>query len=121
VPPDSVRIFYGIARWKNGFFLADGMRNTVFFLDQGELKDVLPEQQPQLNYPMDVAVSPQGDLYICDTRNNRVVRWNGRELQAVAENLGRPRGITLDPKGQQLYIADTFNNRVLKLRLAEGS
>jgi sugar lactone lactonase YvrE len=121
VPPDSVRIFYGIARWKNGFFLADGMRNTVFFLDQGELKDVLPERRPQLNYPMDVAVSPQGDLYICDTRNNRVVRWNGRELQVVAENLGRPRGIALDPKGQQLYIADTFNNRVLKLRLAEGS
>jgi sugar lactone lactonase YvrE len=39
----------------------------------------------------------------------------------VAEKLGRPRGIALDPRGQQLYIADTFNNRVVKLRLAEGS
>jgi sugar lactone lactonase YvrE len=68
---------------------------------------------------MDVAVSPKGTLYICDTRNNRVVRWNGETVEVVAEDLGRPRSIAFGPRGG-LFIADTFNNRVLRVDVAEA-
>lgn len=112
VPPESVRIFYGIAGSEKGFFLADGMRNSVLRVAGGEVADAVPLNR--LNYPMDVAIAPSGQLFICDTRNNRVVKWTGEALEVVVDGLGRPRSIAFDQAGN-LYIADTFNNRVLKL------
>jgi sugar lactone lactonase YvrE len=116
VPPDRVLVFYATAFWKNGFYLADGMRDQILFVGKDGISRVVGK--PYLNYPMGVAVSPSGQLYISDTRNNRVVRWTGKEIEVVVDHLGRPRGIAFDALGN-LYIADTFHNRVLKVDLAE--
>jgi trimeric autotransporter adhesin len=117
VPPDRVLVFYATAFWKNGFYLADGMRDQVLFVGPDGISRVVG--RPYLRYPMGVAVSPRGQLYISDTRNNRVVRWTGTDIEVVADNLGRPRGIAFDAQGN-LYIADTFHNRVLKVALEDG-
>ena len=82
-----------------------------------------------LNWPSDVAIGPDGNLYIADTRNSviRMVDQNGiittfagkgREpgyegdggLPAEAK-LNRPYGITFDARGN-FYIADTHNHVV---------
>ncbi|MGD2113551.1 MAG: NHL repeat-containing protein [Acidobacteriota bacterium] len=117
VPEGEVRIFYGIAWADGGFYLADGMRDAVLRVEGDRVREVVPPDS--LRYPMDVAVSPKGTLYICDTRNNRVVRWNGETVEVVAEDLGRPRSIAFGPRGG-LFIADTFNNRVLRVDVAEA-
>ena len=117
VPPDRVLVFYATAFWKDGFYLADGMRDQVLFVGKDGVSRVVGK--PYLQYPMGLAVSPRGDLYISDTRNNRVVRWTGKDIEVVADNLGRPRGIAFDAQGN-LYIADTFHNRVLKITLEDG-
>ncbi|HEU0074113.1 MAG TPA: hypothetical protein VFS30_08880 [Dehalococcoidia bacterium] len=80
----------------------------------------------QLNNPVDVALGPDGSLYIADTYNSciRVVDpqgiintvagvcgtsgFNGDGRAATAALLDRPYGIELDGKGN-LYIADTYN------------
>ncbi len=115
VPPDRVLVFYSTAFWKDGFYLADGMRDQILFVGKDGISRVVGK--PYLNYPMGIAVSPSGQLYIADTRNNRVVRWTGKEIEVVVDHLGRPRGIAFDAQGN-LYIADTFHNRVLKVDLA---
>jgi sugar lactone lactonase YvrE len=82
-----------------------------------------------LNYPRDVALGPDGRLYIADTDNHRVravdlatgtiatvvgdgePRFTGDGGPPLAASLWRPFGIAFDAAGN-LYIADTFNNRI---------
>jgi sugar lactone lactonase YvrE len=111
--PDSLE-FYGMARWQGGLVLAQPRPGAIAVLKDGQLSELLG--RPAVSFPQDVAVSPQGALYICETGRNRVVKWNGKELEVVVENLGRPRAIAFDPKGN-LLVADTFHNRVLRVRL----
>ena len=120
VPMDSsvpaTLVFYGLARWKDGFALASPRPGSIEFLKNGRITPLLG--QSDVVFPQDVAVSPQGDLYICETGRNRILRWTGTQLDVVVENLGRPRSIGFDPDGN-LLIADTFHNRVLRV-IARG-
>ncbi|MFN8058174.1 MAG: glycosyltransferase [Vicinamibacterales bacterium] len=79
--------------------------------------------------PGGVAIGPDGDLYIADSRNHRICRvergtgvivtvaglgvagYNGDQRPAAAAMLNTPRAIAVSPEGD-LYIADTLNNRV---------
>jgi uncharacterized protein (TIGR03437 family) len=82
----------------------------------------------QLNNPEAVALDTAGNLYIADTRNNRIrmvstsgvittIAGNGVAGRAgdgaaatVAE-ISNPEGVAVDSAGN-LYIADTYNNRI---------
>jgi DNA-binding beta-propeller fold protein YncE len=85
----------------------------------------------RLDTPSDVAVAPNGSLYIADTMNNaiRLVKPNGiietfagtgaRGFSgdggpAAAAELDRPYGIDLAANGD-VYIADTHNHRLRKV------
>ena len=81
----------------------------------------------QFRSPEGVALDANGNLYICDTANNRIrtVNSNGmiRTLAggglndggpAVFGSLNYPSGIARDNSGNT-YIADTYNNRVRRV------
>ena len=93
-----------------------------------------------MNYPYDVAINPQGTLFVCDNLNNRILRFdnaasksNGASadgvlgqndftsnIYAVAQSrMYSPQGISLDAKGH-LFVADGNNNRVLIFNAAAG-
>ncbi len=92
-----------------------------------------PSTAAHLNRPTDVALAPNGDLYIADMGHNRVrvvdaktgvittVAGDGRFGRrgdgglAVAASLGGPAGLVLVNEGRQvrLFIAEYFNGRVL--------
>ena len=75
--------------------------------------------------PRDVAVAPDGTLYIADTFNHRIVHWDpatGQVLaawgQPDAENIpgspgtfNEPWGVAVAPDGS-VWVADTWNQRV---------
>jgi cytochrome c peroxidase len=107
-------VFYGITSWNGGLALAAPRPGSIEFLKNGKLARLLGPSD--VVFPQDVAVSPQGQLYICETGRNRILKWNGKSLEVVVENLGRPRSIAFDSKGN-LLIADTFHNRVLRALL----
>ncbi len=107
-------IFHGIARWNGHLVLALPRPGAIEILENGRMRELLGKKE--VTFPQDVAVSPSGELYICETGRNRVVKWTGKQLEVVVENLGRPRAISFDAKGN-LLIADTFHNRVLRVRL----
>ena len=73
--------------------------------------------------PSDLAVSPNGDVYIADTGNNRIAvldsdfQFKGQIATPLLpdQSLGRisqPKGVFIDENGL-VYIADTGNNQVL--------
>jgi uncharacterized repeat protein (TIGR01451 family) len=85
----------------------------------------------QLNYPEGLALDSAGNLYIADSRNQRVRKvaangvittiagnggwgYSGDGNAATSAELDYPNGVTVDSAGN-LYIADTENQRIRKV------
>ena len=111
---------------------ADGTITTVAGTgEEGFSGDGGLATRAMLNYPADVALDAQGNLYIADQRNNRVRRvdrdgiittvvgngqhgYDGDGGPPLLAILDYPGGLAFDPQGN-LYIADHHNNRVRKV------
>ncbi|MBI5561715.1 MAG: FG-GAP repeat protein, partial [Deltaproteobacteria bacterium] len=75
----------------------------------------------QFNYPMGIAVAPDGSVYAADTGNNRIqkfdangifiTKWGG--FGAGNGQFSSPMGIAVAPDGS-VYVLDTNNNRIQK-------
>lgn len=83
-----------------------------------------------LNYPRGICAAPNYTLYVSDTNNNYIRRFDTSGTEQVGSPWGGygtteskkrnclnfPRGIATDSSGY-VYVADTMNSRVLKLEL----
>ncbi|HEU5062880.1 MAG TPA: DUF6531 domain-containing protein [Solirubrobacterales bacterium] len=75
----------------------------------------------QFNTPTDVAIGPEGDLWVADYANNRVQHLNPAgeyvgqfgSLGSAAGKLNNPASIAIDAEGN-LWVADKGNSRIQK-------
>jgi trimeric autotransporter adhesin len=104
-----------------GNITSAGFGSQAFGGDNG------PATSALLNGPTGVAVDASGNLYIADTKNNRIRKVTGTTIttyagdgnlgsagdggRAVIAHINAPRGLALDGAGN-LYIADSGNHRV---------
>jgi sugar lactone lactonase YvrE len=113
----------------------------------GKTGDGGPARQALLSQPKSVAVDPAGDIYVTDSRNQRIRRIDAASgvitavvgsgqtgfegdgadpmlarfhLQQANENPEPGGNIALDAQGR-LYVADTFNNRVRRIDFDAGT
>lgn len=93
-----------------------------------------PATNAKLNGLFDIAIDPEGNLYIADAANNRVrmvstlgimstfsgngtAAFSGDGGPASAAKVNNPAGLEIDPAGN-IYIADQGNRRVRKVTTA---
>ncbi|MCL2108187.1 MAG: NHL repeat-containing protein [Oscillospiraceae bacterium] len=76
--------------------------------------------------PNDLAIGPNGRVYVADTGNNRIVILNPEMTETVGiietfdndgtlDRFNEPFGLTVSPENL-LYIADTMNERIVVLK-----
>jgi sugar lactone lactonase YvrE len=95
-----------------------------------------PAALSSLDHPQNVAVNAQGDVFIADTYNNRVVKvtpqgqvvavagdgaagYSGDGRLAAFAELNSPTGVAVDAQGN-LYIADSANNVIRRVDAKTG-
>ncbi len=123
----------GLAIAPNGDILVADSRNHRIqqFSPQGEFirawgsfsgADSLQAAPGTFNEPWGVAVGPDGSVYVSDTWNHRVQKfdsqgqfitaWGVFGLSDTPGSLYGPRGITVDEQGR-VFVADTGNKRIV--------
>jgi len=95
-----------------------------------------PAAAASFNNPSDVAIGPNGIIYVADTQNHAIRRiWPSGIVDTVAGDgnrgfggdggpahqaqLDRPYGVEVAPNGD-LYVADTHNHRVRRVAVETG-
>ncbi len=120
--------------------LSNGMAAGRVFGQGGSFTTALPNNggisANSLNSPYAAALDTQGNLYVADAANNRVLEYDtpltagttadrvfgqlnfttNTVLSLSASSLNSPAGVALDIQGN-LYVADSANNRVLEYNL----
>ncbi|CAF5029765.1 unnamed protein product, partial [Rotaria sp. Silwood1] len=82
-----------------------------------------------LNYlsePANIEVAPNGDIYVVERLNNRVVEWtsgasNGTLIAgtgAVNDQFNEPHGIASDWSSGTIYVSDYANHRIVQYLLS---
>src|SRR5262249_49377657 len=97
-----------------------------------------PATSAKLNYPFDVAVDGNGNVFFSDEGNNRIrevvkssgiittvggtgtAGYNGDGGPATSAEVNEPTGVAVDSSGN-VYIADWHNNRIREVVKATGA
>lgn len=104
-------------------FVADTGNNRVVKLKEGGKEGIAQVAELSgLKRPRDVAADSSNNIYVLDSGNNMVKKYN-ISLVAVnsfsgtnglgADDLKNPYGLSVD-SDRNIYVADTFNNRIMK-------
>ena len=95
------------------------------YVPDGSISAVSLGLDKPFSNPQDICVAPNGNLYIADTGNNRIILVSGRTHQVERvitsfDNHGKedrfsaPTGVCVSQK-EQLYVADRENKRIVVL------
>jgi tripartite motif-containing protein 71 len=81
----------------------------------------------QVNMPEDLDIASNGDIFIADTANNRILVWNadGKPITSYGSfgtrgdwrnppQFNHPMGVYVHPS-RQVFVSDTLNNRIVVL------
>jgi DNA-binding beta-propeller fold protein YncE len=97
-----------------------------------------PAKDAEFDSPHNLAVTQNGDIFVADTMNNRIVKvdnrsglltvvagtgehgFSGDGGPAVKAKFGNIYCATLDPRGERLYLADLDNRRIRVVDLKTG-
>lgn len=122
----------GVAYDKSGtLYVSDvgSTKHTVLVLDATDhvVRTLVPVDAP-FAFPSGISIDDQGDVFVADSNNGRLIAFDPSGKQIGAANrgvgdgdLGLPRGVAFD-NGDRIYVVDTTNQGVKAYKLiADGT
>ncbi len=113
-----------VIHYKNGFvYQINSIMDKMIYQTQftkfnvkDTVETTLINASGGLNMSKGLTVDNDGSVYISDTENNRILKYNtaGVITVLVSTGLKKPQGIVIDKIGN-LYVADTDNNCIKKI------
>ena len=98
---------FSIGLHENSVFVSDYGKNAIFKYDIPNYNLVAQTEQPELNNPNGIAVSKSCDLYVADSKNNRIAVY-GPKLNFLREigkgTLHKPSDVKI--RFHNIYIVD---------------
>lgn len=106
-------------------FWGNVVKTPAPYVPDGSVSAVTLGLEKGFSNPQDICVAPNGNLYVADTGNNRIIIVSGKTHQVERiitgfQNDGRedsfnaPTGVCVSKK-EQLYVADRENKRIVVL------
>ncbi len=128
---------------KSNLYVSDFMNNCIIKIFNMQVISPLPiivagvkgsggSGANQLSFPTGITVDSNGNLYIVDTLNARIMLWHPNSTSGTmiagtgtagsdSFSLNYPFGILLDEDNSYIYVGDTSNNRIQRFSLLGGS
>ncbi len=107
-------------------FMADALVQKVFRWNPVAGLAVFADAADNIGNPQGLAFSPAGELYVGNARNSdaSVVRFDaggtGATILGLADGLGSPRELAVDPGSGDLFIADAAAEKVFRWNAVAG-
>lgn len=101
-------------------YVADVKANALLVLDDGKVTHTIREAGgTQFSRPHDVEVDSEGNIYLSDPGNDRIVIFNSnlefiKELNSSDYGFDEPKYISID-EDNMLFITDQHNDRIVML------
>ena len=133
LPPQPTQPPEFFAR-ENAFYVADTGNHRIVRLERtSPTGPVAPGKweafgtqgsgRGQFNNPSNVVFGFDNRIYVVDTGNNRIVRFDnmkGENWTELAQGFNAPRDLDINQSGE-LFIADTGNNRIVRFANMSGA
>ncbi len=126
--PDFQWLPVGLTFDKEGHLYVTDHRNPrhqiLVFDPSGNLKlkfGYYGKGEGMFNFPADVAVSDNGNIYVSDSNNSRIQVFDaqGNFQQTITGGFSLPRGIGFDSRGR-LHVVDSLEHKVQVFSLRDG-
>lgn len=111
---------YGIGTDSAGrYFVVDTFSKNVHVFDTGNMNYyTFPGEDTSFGSPIDIAVGKDGRVFVSDSKKAVVKQFRDYGKTFVGDTgkgiLGRPTGIAINMKTNELLVVDTFNSRVVR-------
>lgn len=137
-PADRMRMYIrkDVAAQLWDYGIGTGEAEIVIDPYEGKQLALVPDQilsttiegNSLFNAPRDLAIAPNGDIYVADSKNNRIIQIRDNEVinqwgqfggsvdgaAAPEGTFNEPWGIAVSADGEFVYVADTWNHRIQK-------
>lgn len=104
---------YGVAAFDKTVYVTDTILGRLLVFNQGKktFKIFGNKGAGRLNKPIDVAVDQQGQVYVTDAHQSRVIVYdkdgNYQRAMGGPKVLTRPTGLTVNPVNGYIYVVNT--------------
>ena len=112
IQPDAPPWMVGIAAGHDGMLAFTSPCGVACSYRLGEGATELAKD---LDQPVGIAVTPAGDVLVCEARAGRIVRLSpGGDATIFAQGLQRPLGIGVSPDGR-VFVSDATSGQLLEI------
>lgn len=109
---------------EGNMFIADYAAHKIYKVEAGTRAPVIWAQDSTMNQPNDLAIAPNGRLYLSDPDWSEETGqlWTASptgELSLLEKNMGTTNGVEVSPDGKYLYVNESVQRKVWRYEITQ--